>query len=229
MDPDRDFVRSRQMAHARSRGGWTGQPGSGWPSISSRPPASPTRRHSPGTARDSSPETRRIRRSWWTGSPSVTRCSGAPRGTAATRVCDLGVPDGFLTSSANDVNAFGFVVGTARGRSATGSLVSAAFVWRPVGPPPELPIRSDPTGVRPGSARRSRHRRSTSAVTWSLGPTAALRRFSRALLWRRHRTPATPIPRSCRCRRASPTPSPARSTHAGISSARRRSALPPGR
>ncbi len=48
-------------------------------------------------------------------------------------VCDLGVPDGFLTSSANDVNTGGLVVGTALGRTATGSVVSAAFVWRPLG------------------------------------------------------------------------------------------------
>ncbi len=50
-------------------------------------------------------------------------------------VCDLGVPDGYLTSSANDVNAFGYVAGTAVGRLATGGLVTAAFVWRPLGRP----------------------------------------------------------------------------------------------
>ncbi len=57
------------------------------------------------------------------------------RVTAAGGVtlCDLGVPDGFVTSTANDVNARGFVVGTARRHSATGSLVTTAFVWRPLG------------------------------------------------------------------------------------------------
>lgn len=68
-------------------------------------------------------------------------------------VCDLSVPDGFLASSANDVNAFGFVVGTAIGRSETGALMSVGYVWRPVGHPSRCrfeatPLPSDPAVPR---------------------------------------------------------------------------------
>jgi hypothetical protein len=46
-------------------------------------------------------------------------------------VCDLGVPDGYYTSTANDVGRSGVVVGTARGPGSDGRLVSDVFVWRP--------------------------------------------------------------------------------------------------
>ncbi len=99
--------------------------------------------------------------------------------------CDLGVPDGFLTSSANDVNAFGFVVGTAVGRSPAGALVSAAFVWRPVGHPwscgfEAIPLASDPTAPRVQSPAINA-RGDVVARADSHPPVS-----TRALIWRRY-------------------------------------------
>lgn len=71
-------------------------------------------------------------------------------------VCDLGVPEGYLTSTANDVNSLGLVVGTVLGRSENGQLTTDAVVWRPLGRFHEcrfeavvLPSAADATVVSP--------------------------------------------------------------------------------
>jgi uncharacterized membrane protein len=47
--------------------------------------------------------------------------------------CDLGVPDGYATSTASDVSTEGAVVGTASVRGSDGRVVVDVFVWRPLG------------------------------------------------------------------------------------------------
>jgi hypothetical protein len=113
-------------------------------------------------------------------------------------VCDLGVPEGFLTSTANDVNAFGVVVGTAVGRSATGALLSAAFVWRSVGhfrscQFEAIPLVSDPAAPTVQSPAINERGDIVARASGS----API--FSRALLWRhrghRYADPeALPVP-----------------------------------
>lgn len=108
-----------------------------------------------------------------------------PEPDGGFRVCDLGVPEGFLTSSANDVNARGVVVGTALGRSAAGALLSVGYVWRPVGRLSRcqfeaIPLAADPAVPRV-SAPAINEQGDVVARAEGSAPT-----FSRALRWRRH-------------------------------------------
>jgi uncharacterized membrane protein len=98
--------------------------------------------------------------------------------------CDLGVPDGYVTSTANDVNVLGIVVGTARGRSDAGGWVTTAFFWRPLGRLRDcrFEARPLPSGATDFSILAPAINGRGDIVAQGSAGTSV-----RALLWRRHR------------------------------------------